>query len=81
MLLGPKKIDDVEREKEKRLNIRTPLLTRWINWISGSKMYDSDGKVYQDLNQQRHVRRILYLFLGVLIVILGIIALNSGKFN
>lgn len=80
-LLGPSKIDDVEKEKARQRDIRKPFLTRWIFWLTGSRMYDSEGNLLQDLDQQRRAKRGLYLFLGILIIVLGIFALNSGKFN
>lgn len=75
-ILGPKRDEPENKEQQARV----PFLTSILHIILSAFMFSKRNKMTY-LNHDRRNKRIFYGFLGIIIIILGIIALNSGKFS
>lgn len=84
-ILGPKRDEPENKEMQARLPLFTSMMHTLMhflffwNWFIPKKKLREDKMTY--LNHDRKNKRVFYGFLGLIIIILGIIALNSGKFS
>ena len=75
-LLGRK-----ESYKALKGKIKHPLLTRIFLRITRTSVIEDDGTETVYIWRQRQNKRTTFIFLGLVFIVLGIIALNSGKFS